>query len=72
MPQEPSSRPQQQHWINFLDPWVHDLYPVPSEQKFLPDGFFVLDKQLKSGNALPDQKNCRPVMLVFQVVTGID
>ena len=28
MPEEPFSRPQPQYWIKFLDPWVHDLYPV--------------------------------------------
>ena len=28
MPYEPFSGPQPQHWIKFLDPWVHDLYPV--------------------------------------------
>ena len=28
MPQEPSCRPQPQYWIKFLDPWVHDFYPV--------------------------------------------
>ena len=25
---EPFSRPQPQHWIKFLDPWVHDFCPV--------------------------------------------
>ena len=24
----PSSRPQPQHWIKFLDPWMQDFYPV--------------------------------------------
>ena len=28
MPQEPFSRPQPQYWITFLDPWVHNFYPV--------------------------------------------
>ena len=28
MPEEPSSRPEPQYWIKFLDPWVHDFYPV--------------------------------------------
>ena len=28
MPQEPSSRPQLQFWIKFLDPWMQDFYPV--------------------------------------------
>ena len=28
MPQERSSRPQPQHWIKFLDPWMQDFYPV--------------------------------------------
>ena len=28
MPQEPSSRPQPQYWIKFLDPWMQDFYPV--------------------------------------------
>ena len=29
--QEPSSRPQAQYWIKFLDPWAQDLYPILSE-----------------------------------------
>ena len=28
MPWEPGSRPQPQYWIKFLDPCVHDFYPV--------------------------------------------
>ena len=28
MSQEPSSRPQPQYWIKFLDPWRQDFYPV--------------------------------------------
>ena len=28
MPQEPSSSPEPQDWIKFLDPWMQDFYPV--------------------------------------------
>ena len=28
MLQEPSSRPQPQYWIQFLDPWVQDVEPI--------------------------------------------
>ena len=28
MPQEPSSRPQSQHWKTFLGPWEQHFHPV--------------------------------------------